>query len=130
MVLFAMRNQFRGPIRAEWVKLTTLRSTYLTVVAAVALGLLIGWLDVSSVVHHWATLSPADQAAFDPVSEPLSGFEFTELAFGAFGVLAVSNEYATGMATTTLLAVPRRGIAFAAKAVVLVGCTLVVAEAA
>lgn len=126
----SVMGRYRGPVRAEWVKLRTLRSTYVTVVAAVALGLAIGWLDVASVVQHWPALSPSDRAAFDPVSESLSGFEYTELAFGAFGVLAITNEYASGMAATTMLAVPRRGVGFAAKTVVLIGFSLVVAETA
>jgi ABC-2 type transport system permease protein len=120
----------RGPLRAEWLKLTTVRSTYVVVVSAVVLGLGIGWIDVESVVHQWATLSAADRASFDPVMESFSGFEFAELAFAAFGVLAVSTEYATGLARTTALAVPRRGVCFAAKALVLGGFSLFVAELA
>lgn len=123
-------GRLSDPLRAEWVKLRTLPSTSVVMVCAVLLGLVIGGLDVASVAHHWAALGPSDRAAFDPVSESLSGFEFTELGFGAFGVLAVSNEYATGMARTTLLAMPRRGLVYAAKAVVLIGFSLVVAELA
>jgi hypothetical protein len=81
----------------------------------VILGLGIGLLDVLSVTGHWATMSAADRAAFDPVGDPLSGFQFGELALGALGVLAVSTEYGTGMIRTTLTATPRRGLIYAAK---------------
>jgi ABC-2 type transport system permease protein len=116
-------------LRSEWIKLRTARSTYLAVAAAVILGLSIGLLDVLSVTGHWATMSAADRAAFDPVGDPLSGFQFGELALGALGVLAVSTEYGTGMIRTTLTATPRRGLIYAAKTLTLAGFALLVAEA-
>jgi hypothetical protein len=87
--------------------------------AALGLGLGIGLLDVLSVTGHWSTMSAADRAAFDPVGDPLSGFQFGELAFGALGVLAASTEYATGMIRTTLTATPCRGRVYEAKVLTL-----------
>ncbi len=116
-------------LRSEWIKLRTARSTYLAVAAALILGLGIGLLDVLSVTGHWATMNAADRAAFDPVGDPLSGFQFGELALGALGVLAVSTEYATGMIRTTLTATPRRGLVYAAKTLTLAVFALVVSEA-
>jgi hypothetical protein len=113
-------------LRAEWLKLTTVRSTYLIVILAVGLGLGVGWLDLTTTVTHWATLSPADRAAFDPVADSFSGFQYSELAFGALGVLAVSTEYATGSIRVSLSAVPQRGCLYAAKTIVLFLATLVV----
>jgi ABC-2 type transport system permease protein len=115
-------------LRAEWIKLRTVRSTYLAVAAALLLGLGIGLLDVLSVTGHWATMSKADRAAFDPVGDPLSGFQFGELALGALGVLAVSTEYASGMIRTTLIATPRRGLVYAAKTLTLAAFALLVSE--
>jgi ABC-2 type transport system permease protein len=116
-------------LRSEWIKLRTARSTYLAVAAAVILGLGIGLLDVLSVTGHWATMSVADRGAFDPVGDPLSGFQFGELALGALGVLAVSTEYGTGMIRTTLTATPRRGLVYAAKTLTLAAFALLVSEA-
>lgn len=113
-------------LRAEWLKLTTVRSTYIIVVLAVGLGLGVGWLDLSTTMTHWATLTPADRAAFDPVADSFSGFQYAELAFGALGVLAVSTEYATGSIRVSLSAVPQRGRMYAAKVTVLALATLVV----
>jgi ABC-2 type transport system permease protein len=106
-------------LRSEWIKLRTSRATYVSLAAALALGLGIGLLDVLSVAGHWATMSAADRASFDPVGDPLSGFQFGELAFGALGVLAASTEYATGMIRSTLTATPQRGRVYTAKALTL-----------
>lgn len=118
----------RAVLRAEWIKLRSVRSTYLTLGAALVLGLGVGLLDVSSVTGHWAAMSAADRADFDPVGDPLSGFQFGELALGALGVLAISTEYATGMIRATFTATPRRGTVYAAKALVLGFFALVASE--
>ncbi len=75
-----------------------------------------------------ASLSPADRAAFDPVGDSFSGFQFAELAFGALGVLAISAEYASGTIGPTCTAVPQRGTLYVAKAVVLAALALAVCE--
>src|SRR5581483_1500658 len=104
---------------SEWIKLRTARSTYVALIAAFVLGLGTGLLDVLSITGHWATMSAADRADFDPVGDPLSGFQLGELALGALGVLAVSTEYATGMIRSTLIATPRRTVVYTAKALTL-----------
>ncbi|WP_194891772.1 ABC transporter permease subunit [Catenulispora pinisilvae] len=106
---------YRATLRSEWIKLRTVRSTYATLAVAVIIGVGVGLLDVSSIAGHWDTMNATDKAAFDPVGDSLSGFQFGELALGALGVLAVSTEYATGMIRTTLAATPRRGALYAAK---------------
>jgi ABC-2 type transport system permease protein len=106
-------------VRAEWLKLTTVRSTYVVLLVAVGLGLGVGWLDLAGTASDWATLAPADRAAFDPVADSFAGFQYSELAFGALGVLAISTEYATGGIRVSLTAVPQRGRLYAAKAVAL-----------
>ena len=118
----------RGPVAAEWIKLRSLRSTYVIMVCSVMLGLGLGFIDTTSVAHHWASMSTTDRAGFDPVGDSFTGLVFAQLAFGVLGVLAISSEYATGMIRTTFTAVPRRGAVFAAKAVVVGTVTLVLGE--
>lgn len=115
-------------LRAEWIKLRSLRSTYLTMLCAIALGTGLGFLDTVSVAHHWATMSAADRAAFDPVGDSFTGLDFAQLAFGVLGVLAISSEYGTGMIRTTLAATPRRTTVFTAKALLVGAVTLVLGE--
>ena len=105
-----------------------MRSTYVVAAVAAVAGIGLGLLDTWSIARGWATM-PADQrASFDPVADSLSGFQLGELAFGVFGVLAVSSEYATGTIAATLTANPRRGNALAAKAVVVGGVTLLAGQ--
>jgi ABC-2 type transport system permease protein len=116
-------------VHAEWIKLRSVRSTYLAMAAAIALGLGLGFIDTTSVAHHWATMSAADRAAFDPVGDSFTGLVFAQLAFGVLGVLTVGTEYGNGSIRTTLTAVPGRSRLFAAKALVVGGFTLVLGEA-
>jgi ABC-2 type transport system permease protein len=106
-------------LRSELFKLRSLPSTYVVVLAAVGLGLGIGVLEMFSTAHHWATLAPADRSSFDPVADSFSGFQFTELAFGALGVLTISAEYAHGTLGPTLVASPNRSKVYVAKVLVL-----------
>ena len=115
-------------LHAEWIKLRSLRSTYVTMLCAIALGTGLGFLDTTSVAHHWASMSAQDRAAFDPVGDSFTGLVFAQLAFGVLGVLAISTEYGTGMIRTTLAATPRRGTLFTAKALVLGAVALVLGE--
>jgi ABC-2 type transport system permease protein len=121
-------TQIRSAAAAEWIKLRTVPSTYLTMLCAIVLGLSLGFIDTTSVAHHWATMSAADRAGFDPVGDSFTGLAFAQLAFGVLGVLAISTEYGTGMIRTTLTAVPRRSRVFAAKALVVAAVTLILGE--
>lgn len=110
----------RAPLRSELIKLGSLPSTFLLIASAVTIGLGVGLLDIASIAHHWQQLGAQDRASFDPVADSFSGFQFTELAFGAFGVLAVTSEYATGTMHATLVASPRRLQVYLAKVVAVV----------
>ncbi len=123
------RPGWRSTVHAEWLKLSSLRSFALVLAVAVVMGLGLGLLDLASVVHHWASMTAADRAGFDPVGESFSGFQYSELALGALGVLAITSEYATGTIAVTLTATPQRSRVYAAKALVLGAVILVVAEA-
>ena len=118
-------------LRSELLKLRSIPSTYVVIVSAVCVGLCVGALEMSSTSHHWLQLDPQDRAAFDPVADSFSGFQFAELAFGALGVLAVTTEYATGTMQATLVASPKRTQVYAAKlaALILVVAPICVASA-
>ncbi len=114
----------RGMLVSEWIKLRSVRSTWLTLLCALLFVPAIGLFDTLSVTETWNTMSAADKASFDPLAEAFAGIQIGELAFGVLGVLAISVEYETGMIQTTFSAVPRRGKVFAAKAVVAGGVIL------
>jgi ABC-2 type transport system permease protein len=111
----ASAGQWARAVRAETRKLLGLRSTWLILGLANLAGLLIGVLTLHSTAASWSTLSPSDRAAFDPTADAFTGFQFTQLALAAWGVLAATGEYAHRTIDSTLTAVPRRGIVFTAK---------------
>ncbi|XVQ14364.1 ABC transporter permease [Spirillospora sp. CA-255316] len=102
---------------AEWLKLRSVRSTFHTLGVVVVFVLLCGlwsWFAAS----YWDGLSPERRATAKaaPAVQPL--VPALPVCAAVLGGLAVTSEYATGMIRTSLAAVPRRGLLFAAKAAV------------
>jgi ABC-type transport system involved in multi-copper enzyme maturation permease subunit len=108
-------------VRSEWMKFRSLRSTLYTLLAAVVLTIGIGALFSAVTASQYHTFSPADKAAFDPISTSLTGISFAVVAFGVLGVLLMSGEYSTGMIRSSLTAVPRRLPVLWAKLAVFAG---------
>ncbi|MEU6173186.1 ABC transporter permease [Streptantibioticus parmotrematis] len=112
-------------LTSEWIKLRTLRSTYITllvaIVAMIGFGMLICWATES----HWATMPPPEKAHFEAASRSLAGYRIAQLAVGVLGVMVVTGEYSTGMIRATLSAVPRRLPVLWAKAAVFAAVTVV-----
>jgi hypothetical protein len=110
----------------EWLKLRSVRSTawILLVFAAGLIGLAI----LVMAHQHWATMSPANRASFDPTNNSFAGLAVGQLAFGVLGALMITTEFSSGMIRATLAAVPRRPLLLAAKAAVLAVVTLVAGE--
>jgi ABC-2 type transport system permease protein len=119
------RVTFPRVVTSEWIKLVSLRSSWITfaagVVAIVGLGALVAYVTNT----HWSQMRPEERLGFDPVGRSLGGVELAQLAFGVLGVLVVTGEYATGMIRSSLMAVPRRWPVLAAKLVVFSACTFV-----
>ncbi|MEU1405470.1 ABC transporter permease [Streptomyces sp. NPDC005728] len=105
----AYRVTGRRVLASEWVKLWSLRSTWIT------LGLGLFFLVVFGLIaaSRYKALvgSPRmdrDFAHSTAVSLSLFGANFSQLALGVLGVLVTAGEYSTGMIRSTLAAVPRR----------------------
>lgn len=111
---------------SEWIKLRSLRSSWLTLLVAVVLMAGLGLLTAAVTVSQWPRLPAASRASFDPVSTVLAGYQLAQLAVGVLGVLVVTSEYSSGMIRATLAAVPRRLPVLAAKAAVFAVVALVV----
>lgn len=104
-------------IASEWLKLRSVRSTYMyltTVVLGVALGGLVAYL----MTADWDISPPAEQAAFGGADPGQLAIPIAQFCLAALAALAMTSEYATGMIRTSLTAVPARGRMLAAKAVV------------
>lgn len=117
---------FGNVLRSEWTKLRSLRST--VICTGVAVLFLIGLAIAMGI--RWAQQSGPIVGKFDATNVSLSGIYLAQVILGALGVLAISSEYTTGMIRATLTAVPQRRAVLLAKALVLAGATLVVAEMA
>jgi len=117
-------------VHAEWIKIRSLRSTWLTALLAVAAAVGFAILAYRSNAHQWPTWSASQRAAYDPVRAGYAGpVELAVLALGTLGVLSASGEYGTGLIRATFTATPRRAHVVAAKAIVVGGFTLVLGEA-
>lgn len=122
---------FRGRItqtrvlHSEWLKLSTVRSPYvtaaLTLVVTIGLAIVTCWGQSDS----YAKMSPDLKAHWDPAGWSQIGFTFSQLSIGVLGVLTVTGEYSSGMIRATFGAVPRRWPVLEAKAVVFGAAALV-----
>lgn len=112
-------------ILSEWTKLRSLRSTVLSLLAAVVFIVGLSVLVPSVTVAHWPPRDPGDAANFDPTTRSLAGVFLAQLALGVLGVLLMTGEYATGSIRATFAAVPARLPVLWAKAIVFSLVTLV-----
>lgn len=114
--------------RMEWLKLRSLRSSrWLALITAASL-VGIGIAVLSYYPAHWAHLSAANKAAFDPTNQGFTGMALAQLVAGIAGVLMITGEYSSGSIRATLAAVPRRPVMLAAKALVLGASALLIGE--
>ena len=114
----------RDLLASEWIKLRSIRSTYLVLLGSAAVAVTVAVFSATTI-----KTSHIDWATFDPVQISLAGLLVVQLAFGVFGALAITSEHTTGMIRTTFAAVPRRRAVLAAKAMVTAAAALVAGEA-
>jgi ABC-2 type transport system permease protein len=107
-------------LNAEWTKLRTDASTLWLLLGAIILTIALG-AGVSSTAKCGAR-----GCAGDPAELSLTGIMLGQAVIAILAVMAIGNEYGTGMIRTTVTLMPRRFVVLAAKAVVL---TCVVASA-
>lgn len=109
-----VRPGFGHVLRAEWVKLTTVRSTWWTMIATFVLGagltILLCWGNADWLASPDANESPGSFITWGMMIAPICAV--------VLGALVVTTEYGTGMIRGTFAAVPSRGKVVAAKALV------------
>lgn len=120
---------FADALRSEWTKARTVPSTLWSLVAAAVLGVGLGALISALSAHQYATGTLRTRVLWDPTSISTAGLSIAQLAIGVLGALLITSEYSTGAIRSSLAAVPRRGRFLAAKAVVIVALSFLVAEA-
>ena len=107
-------------LRAEWTKLSTVRSSSWTALAI--LGLSVGF----SLFLAYGSSSTGMGGDNDLVRDSLVGTYLALFPVVALGVLAITSEYSTGMIQVTFTAIPRRGRVLIAKALLVGSIVLVV----
>jgi ABC-2 type transport system permease protein len=110
---------------AEWTKLRTLTSTIWLLLGAAA-----ATIGVSAALVATSHQSPGNSARLDPTKLALTGIDVGQAVIAVLAVLAISEEYGTGMIRTTLTAIPNRLTLLVAKAANIAGFTLGVSVAA
>jgi hypothetical protein len=110
-------------IHAEWIKLRTLHANAWLAVAIVGLTVIASAAATASVdVSH----CPAPTACFEDTAKlSLGGVRLGQVPVVVLAVLAVGDEYGTGMIRSTLAATPRRHAVLLGKAAVVAAVVLV-----
>ena len=111
-----------GVVRMEWLKLSTVRSTWFILLVFAA-----GMVGFAALVGANSPLHP--DPSYDPTENLFAGLALGQLAIGILGVLLLSSEFGSGSIRATFAAVPRRGSVLAAKATVLAVVALAAGEA-
>ena len=129
----AGRAGFGGALRSEFTKIRSVRSTYWTLLALALVCVGIGALFSLGEASHVQSLAgtPAQAGAVanvraDAVATSLFGLLVGQLVIVVLGALTITSEYSTGMISSSLTTMPRRGTVFAAKAIVFGAVALVV----
>ena len=110
-------------LHAEWTKLRTLSETWWLTAGAIAVALV-----ASAAMAATTHVRPgAPGGRLDPTKLGLIGIDVGQAVIAAIALVAVTEEYGTGMIAVSLAAIPRREVLLAAKAINVVGLTLVAA---
>ena len=110
----AGRQSFAGAVRAEWIKLRTLTSTWVTSAITIVITVL---LSAGLTMNYASSPSRADEAKTMITTGSVLGM----VVVAVLGALMITGEYASGQIRSSMMAVPRRGRLFAAKALVVSG---------
>ncbi|MEV6973667.1 ABC transporter permease subunit [Kitasatospora sp. NPDC093806] len=116
---------FPAVLRSEWTKIRSVRSTVWTLALTFVVTVLVGGL-LSLLTRSNFDEFHKEGTPFDATGTAFSGILLGELAIIVFGVLAIGNEYSSGMIRVSLAAVPQRGTLLTGKAVVLGALALAV----
>jgi hypothetical protein len=110
---------FIGALRHESIRLRSVRSTWVLVLAAVASAGLVAWVVARQISRGDDFLTdPETAVSMLTGSSGVGPLSFPALFAGLIGVAALGTEYRHGLMQTTLTAIPRRGVLLTAKLLV------------
>ncbi len=121
------RAGFGGTLRSEFTKIRSVRSTWWTLIVLLAISIGIGAAISGAAAANWSHASASDRATFDATQVSIAGlFYLGQLVIVVLGAMVLTAEYSTGMIRTSLTAMPRRIVMYAAKVVVFACVAIVV----
>lgn len=97
---------------SEWIKIRSVRSTWVIAAATVVVTLLVSLLGISGLMSDWQADLPRD---FDPAGISFKGILVGQILLATLGAQAVTSEYATGQIISTLSIAPKRGALLLSK---------------
>jgi hypothetical protein len=124
----AAAPRWRDLMAAEWLKLRSLRSTFVVVAAAAGIAFFLAYGSAKQTAAGWPGaggwmlrgIQPAHDAFLPP------GFYAVMIVIGTVGAQVIVSEHASGLIRTTFVAVPGRSRVMLAKAAVVAGVLTVV----
>jgi ABC-type transport system involved in multi-copper enzyme maturation permease subunit len=103
------RITMRRVINSEWIKLRSLRSTWMLLAGILGVIVIFGLLSAAVATGDVSSAGGGPPfAGSGPVDTVMSGANFGVLLVAVFGVLMGAREYSSGLIRTTLAAVPSR----------------------
>jgi ABC-2 type transport system permease protein len=112
-------------LAAEWIKLWSLRSTYLALAAAVIATPVVSLGVAQANISYIRSGQPHGLDQIDAMATSFRGIAIAQLIIGVLGALTITGEFGSGLIRTTFAATPQRGAVLAAKATVIGVVTLV-----
>jgi len=114
------RAGLAGAIRSEFTKIRSVRSTYVSIGVMVLAGITWAVVFCAGTAAHWAHMSAQTRGGIDPTQNSVIGLALLgQLGIVVLGALTITSEYSTGMIRTSLTVLPRRGLVYGSKALVL-----------
>ena len=121
------RAGFGGTLRSEFTKIRSVRSTYWTLLALLAVSVGIGAAISAQTASGWSNTPPAARTPLDATQLSIAALLILgQLVIVVLGALVLTSEYSTGMIRASLIAMPRRIVLYVAKAVAFAAVALVV----
>ena len=124
----SLTRQVGRSLAAEWVKARSVPSTWSALCSATFILVAIG-----AAICRMVPAGDVPADGFEPMLQVMAGVPMAQVAVGVLGALAITTEYTSRSITSTLAAVPRRGLLLGGKAGVvallyapfaLLGCAL------
>jgi ABC-2 type transport system permease protein len=120
------RAGFGGALRSEWTKISSLRSTVVTLLATMAVTIGLSTLFAWGATHRFTVRNNGHiPPAFDVIRGSLFGLIFGQLVIAVIGAMTITGEHGTHMIQTSLSVQPRRMVTLSAKLTVFTAVALV-----